>query len=182
MLSLQLKNGKFLFFLYLFLFFSVIHAQSTDLILIDQSLENKDQIISKLPQDTNILLVASDQNGWTQLRKYLYQNPGTEKIHLFAKIEGHELILGQHQYNKASLEAEPELAMLEGAYKTAPFKLLVYHCSAEAPHPLEALIKPLSNIGAFDVGLSTRCHDIMSDRYVFGPTSRSNVTVNSILN
>ncbi|PCE66116.1 DUF4347 domain-containing protein [Sediminicola luteus] len=182
MLSPYLKKGKILFFLFSFLSFSVIHAQSSDLILIEQSLENKDQILSKLPEDAKILLVASDQNGWTLLREYLYQNPNTEQIHLFAKIQGQELILGQNRYNKTSLEAEPEMAMLEGAYQTAPFKLLIYHCSANLTHPLQALISPLSNIGAFDVGLSTQCNDMVSDNFIFGPTSRSKSTVNSILN
>jgi hypothetical protein len=182
MLSPYLKKGKFLFFLFSFLFFNVIHAQSSDLIVIEASLENKNQIIDKLPQEANLLIVPSDKNGWSLLANYLYNHQNIREIHLFPKVQGQEFVLGKNRYNKSSLSSEPGLAMLEGSYQTTPFKLLIYHCSTESSHPLGAMVDPLTTIGAFDVALPSPCNDQVTDELVFGPTSRSNSTVNSILN
>jgi|SRR5690606_32345832 len=151
-------------------------AQSNNLVVIDKDYEQKEKLLTKLPENVSVLNLDGTSNPWKTIRETLEQNKNIENIHLFAESASNSITMGGIVYTNDMVETEFELSMLEGLYESKNYQLLLYTCNLPSSDSGLDLISKIGNMAYFNVAASTKCTDVF-DQLTFDYTSLNQPTV-----
>jgi hypothetical protein len=156
----------------------VSKAQSSDVVVMDAQYYQKQDILSRLPSNSDILEINGEDNPWKTIREYVQQNSSIQTIHLFVNTTYNAFELGGITYDLQQVAQEFEFSMLEGLYQGTNFQLLVYDCNLGSNPEGLALIKQISERSYLNIGVPTNCSSILDGSLDFDHTTM-NQTINS---
>ncbi len=175
-------NLKFLvsFLLLTSLIMGVSKAQTSDVVVMDSQYSKKQDVLNRLPSNTDILEINRENNPWKTIREYLLENTSVQKIHLFANAIYNAFELGGITYTTEKVDQEFELSMLEGLYQGTNLQLLVYDCNLGSnPEGLD-LLQQISERSYFNIGVPTNCSSVLDGSLDFDHTTM-NQPINSTI-
>ncbi|MHA7831991.1 MAG: DUF4347 domain-containing protein [Flagellimonas sp.] len=157
-------------------------AQTNALVVMDSQYAQKQDVLSRLPSNSNILEIDGADNPWKTIREYIQENSSMRTIHLFVNATYNAFQLGGITYNAQQVEQEFEFSMLEGLYQGTNFQLLVYNCNLGSNPEGLALLKQISERSYFNIGVPTNCSSILEGSLDFDHTTMNQTINSSILN
>lgn len=176
----NLKSVMSFLFLTL-LIIGVSKAQTSEMVVMDSQYAQKQDVLNRLPSNSDFLEINGEDNPWKTIREYVQQNSSIQTIHLFVNATYNAFELGGITYGAQQVEKEFEFSMLEGLYQGTNFQLLVYDCNLGSNPEGLALIKQISERSYFNIGVPTNCSSILEGSLDFDHTTMNQPINSSIL-
>lgn len=180
-MKLQTTPMKMMTLFYFTVITHITSAQQDQLVVIDGAFSKNAEITAQLPVGVPVLRLSTDKNPWEAIRNELTQHQDIKVVHLFAEATYNELSLGGIAYNKNTLAAEWELAMLEGLYTGENHQLLLYNCNLASNEEGMDFLKELGNAIYFNIAAPTQCVSLLNDTVHFDFTTLNQPISSSIL-
>ena len=118
---------------------------STELVIVDESLENYETILKELPKEVKVIRVSQSGNGLLDLQDELKKLTGLNRVHLLAHGTAGELILAREHLRKDNMaEYDNFWQALKGSMVDHKAELLIYSCDLAANQNGELFIEKLA--------------------------------------
>lgn len=118
---------------------------STELVIVDESLENYETILKELPKGVKVIRVSQSGNGLLDLQDELKKLTGLNRVHLLSHGSAGELILaGKHLRKDNMAEYDNFWQALKGSMVDHKAELLIYSCDLAANQNGESFIKQIA--------------------------------------
>ncbi|MGN6320760.1 MAG: DUF4347 domain-containing protein [Dyella sp.] len=129
-------------------------SQAHQVVFIDSSVANYQQLISGLPQGTAYVVLNSSSDGLAQMAQYLQHHPGVESIHLVSHGENGAIQVGSTWLTPGDFSAyKGELAQIGAAMKPGG-DFLIYGCDVAENADGKALVQQIASASHLNVAAS----------------------------
>ncbi|HVE06910.1 MAG TPA: DUF4347 domain-containing protein, partial [Paraburkholderia sp.] len=130
-------------------------APEKQVVFIDPSVANYQQLVAGLPAGTDYVLLSSSSDGLAQIAQYLQQHPGVDAIHLVSHGMNGAIQVGDVWLTQSDIAAySGELAQIGAAMKTGG-DFLIYGCDVAENSSGQALVQQIASISHLNVAAST---------------------------
>lgn len=124
------------------------------LVIVDSHVNDYETLLTGLASDTEILVLAPDENGVRQIADFLAEKSGYDAVHVLSHGDGGRLFLGDSVINQKNLESESTLWQDIGKSLNATGDILLYGCDVAAGEAGQAFIATLAQLTGADVAAS----------------------------
>ena len=130
-------------------------SQGRQVVFIDASVTNYQQLITGLPKGTAYVVLNSSSDGLAQMAQYLQHHPGVEAIHLVSHGENGAVQVGSTWLTQGDFSAyKGELAQI-GAAMSPGGDFLIYGCDVAGNASGKALVQQIASATHLNVAAST---------------------------
>ena len=105
------------------------NKNQNNLVFIDGGVADIDTLISGLPEDTEYIILDTDQNGLEQIARHLDGKTNLDSIHIFSHGDKGELILGNLTLDQNNLSEHNSLLESIGVSLNENADILLYGCN-----------------------------------------------------
>ena len=128
--------------------------ESVNLVFIDPTVDNFDQIISGMNEGHELVLLNGDQSGLEQISRALSTRTGVSSVHLIAHGEAGQIRLGSDVVSEATLVEQQNQIRGWRSSLTQEADILLYSCNTAADEVGARFIKRLAGLTGADVAAS----------------------------
>ncbi|GAB2891008.1 hypothetical protein GCM10027093_27610 [Paraburkholderia jirisanensis] len=130
-------------------------APERQVVFIDPSVANYQQLIAGLPAGTDYVILSSTSDGLAQIAQYLQQHPGVDAIHLVSHGTNGAIQVGAVWLTQSDIAAyNGELAQIGAAMKPGG-DFLIYGCDVAENSSGQALVQQIATATHLNVAAST---------------------------
>ena len=133
---------------------SAVQTSSVNLVFVDSSINDLDQITAGIEADHELILLDADRDGLTQITEALRGRQGVSSVHIIAHGDVGQIQLGNQIVDHARLiEYQQQLQSWRGAF-SHDADILLYSCDTAAGEIGQQFIRRFAGLTGADVAAS----------------------------
>ncbi|NBD16307.1 MAG: DUF4347 domain-containing protein [Cyanobacteria bacterium] len=126
---------------------------SSSIMFVDSGIATSEDLVAAVPQQMEVIVLDSQQDGITQISEVLAQKSDLESVHIVSHGEPGSLQLGTTELNRETLEEDKALEWSGALTDTGD--ILLYGCNVAAGDEGQAFLQALSEATGADIAAST---------------------------
>ncbi|MFK8112866.1 MAG: DUF4347 domain-containing protein, partial [Rubripirellula sp.] len=129
-------------------------TNNSDLVFVDPSVPNLDQIVNELDQPYELVLLDANRSGLDQMTEALKGRSNVRSMHVIAHGEVGQIKLGDHVIDQQALVAAQEAIRSWQSALTTDADILIYSCNTGEGEIGKQFVSQLSRLSGADVAAS----------------------------
>ncbi|EMB18655.1 DUF4347 domain-containing protein [Rhodopirellula europaea] len=134
---------------------SCTEVNSGQVVFIDESLEDVEQLVKGLAQGSEFFLIASDQSGLSQMDAVLQTRSNVSSVHIVAHGEAGKIKLGNQIIDLETINRSQSMIQGWANALTTDADILIYGCKTGAGELGEQFVRRVAELTGADVAAST---------------------------
>ena len=130
------------------------NIHSNELIVIDSSVQDYQNLLSLLPADAIILFVEENENGIQKITEFLSDHNDLSAIHIVSHGDNAEFLLGNEELNKNTINNYKEQLSSWAKSFTEDADFFIYGCNLASDETGENFVKTLASLTSLDISVS----------------------------